>query len=299
MRRGIFIGRFQPFHIGHLSVLYKMDNAKVLDELIIGIGSAQIDNTAYNPFTAKEREEMIRQSVTLKKPYHIVKINDIYNYPKWVSYVERLTPKFQVVYAENTVVKRLFNEKGYEVRSIPFLYGISATIIRKMMIRDGGWGNYIPEKTQEIILKINGIKRLKSITGEYMKPSVTVDIIIDYKKEGIILIKRKNEPFKNCWALPGGFLEVGQETTENAAIREAKEETSLDIKLGDLTLFGVYSKPERDPRGPTVTIVYSTKVNEGVLKGADDALEAKVFNQIPDNLAFDHNEILMDYVLNT
>ena len=90
--------------------------------------------------------------------------------------------------------------------------------------------------------------------GEYKKPSLTVDIFIYNNKKEFILIKRKNEPFKNYWALPGGFVDYG-EIDENAAIREAKEETSIDVELKEL--INVYSNPNRDSRGHTVSIAYT------------------------------------------
>ncbi|MDH5716849.1 MAG: NUDIX hydrolase [Spirochaetia bacterium] len=125
----------------------------------------------------------------------------------------------------------------------------------------------------------------------YKNPYPTVDIIIEIKN-GIILIKRKNEPFG--WALPGGFVDEG-EMVEQAAIREAKEETSLDIHLFDI-LYS-YSNPKRDPRKHTISTVFIAKA-EGNPKGMDDALEAKIFllENLPDNIVFDHLEIMQDYI---
>lgn len=121
-------------------------------------------------------------------------------------------------------------------------------------------------------------------------PFPTVDIIIEYK-DGIILIKRKNPPIG--WALPGGFVDYG-ESIEDAAIREAKEETGLDISL--IRQFRTYSDPNRDPRFHTISTVYIAK-GEGILSAGDDAKEAEVFtkNNLPNNIAFDHKKILEDY----
>ncbi|EHR78149.1 NUDIX hydrolase [Thermococcus litoralis DSM 5473] len=122
--------------------------------------------------------------------------------------------------------------------------------------------------------------------------SLTVDLVILHK-DGIVLIKRRNEPYKGYWALPGGFVEYG-ERVEDAAIREAKEETGLDVEL--LDLIGVYSDPKRDPRGHTVTIAFLAK-GKGTLKGGDDASEARVFklDEVKDlKLAFDHGKIIED-----
>ena len=104
--------------------------------------------------------------------------------------------------------------------------------------------------------------------GKYKIPSLTTDIFIFDNNFNFILIKRKNDPFKNYWALPGGFVDYG-ECVEDAAIREAKEETSIDVKLENL--INIYSKPDRDPRGHTISIVYSAKGNLEDRKANDDA----------------------------
>jgi ADP-ribose pyrophosphatase YjhB (NUDIX family) len=121
-------------------------------------------------------------------------------------------------------------------------------------------------------------------------PDLTVDIIIEYN-DNIVLIKRKNPPYG--WALPGGFVDYG-ETVESAAAREAKEETSLD--LIDLQQFKVYSDPSRDPRGHSVSVVFTAK-GKGILKPDSDAANAKLFdrNNLPENITFDHRQILEDY----
>lgn len=129
--------------------------------------------------------------------------------------------------------------------------------------------------------------------AKYRNPALTVDIIIEKDSE-IVLIKRKNDPFKGSWAIPGGFVDYG-ETVEHAAVREAFEETSLHVKLENLV--GVYSDPNRDPRGHTVTIAYTASIKEGFLKADDDACDAEFISidklgSIP--LAFDHNLILSD-----
>jgi len=125
---------------------------------------------------------------------------------------------------------------------------------------------------------------------EYKNPIPTVDIIIEMEG-GIVLIKRKNPPYG--WALPGGFVEYG-ESLEDAAIREAKEETGLDVV--ELRQFHTYSAPDRDPRHHTISTVFTGK-GRGVLKGSDDAVEAKIFTEdnLPDEIAFDHRKILDDY----
>lgn len=123
----------------------------------------------------------------------------------------------------------------------------------------------------------------------FKRPKLAVDFIIKLN-EGIVLVKRKN--FPQGWAIPGGFVEYG-ETVEAAAVREAKEETNLDIEIE--YLLGVYSDPSRDPRGHTVSIAFVC-TGKGALNAGDDAAEARVFklDEIP-KLAFDHNKVIEDF----
>lgn len=130
--------------------------------------------------------------------------------------------------------------------------------------------------------------------ANYKIPSLTADIFIFDDDFNFILIKRKNDPYKDCWALPGGFVEYG-ESVETAAIREAKEETSIDVELKNLV--NVYSKPDRDPRGHTVTVAFTAKGNMNNMKADSDAKEIAIFsaeNLDEIEIAFDHEEIIKD-----
>lgn len=121
-------------------------------------------------------------------------------------------------------------------------------------------------------------------------PSPTVDVVIALPGDRVVLVRRKNPP--PGWALPGGFVDEG-ETIEAAAVREAKEETGLDVTLTDLLY--VYSDPRRDPRRHTLSAVFLGRA-EGEPAGGDDAAEARAFawNALPSPIAFDHAEILRD-----
>ncbi|MBN1280671.1 MAG: NUDIX hydrolase [Candidatus Thermoplasmatota archaeon] len=122
-------------------------------------------------------------------------------------------------------------------------------------------------------------------------PALTVDGIL-LRGQSVLLVQRKHPPFQGAWALPGGFVEYG-ETTEKALVREMLEETSLHVSIRSLV--GVYSDPQRDPRGHTVTVAYLVRRVSGSLEAGDDASTVKFFKrqQLP-VLAFDHARILKD-----
>ncbi len=120
---------------------------------------------------------------------------------------------------------------------------------------------------------------------------LAVDVVIVFPDRSFVLIRRRNPPFAGCWAIPGGFVEYG-EAVEEAAVREAEEETGLKVEL--VRLIGVYSKPERDPRGHVVSIAFLAKPVGGELRVCDEVAEVKLFREIPMNMAFDHEEILKD-----
>lgn len=130
---------------------------------------------------------------------------------------------------------------------------------------------------------------------KYRNPILTVDILIECVtpdgKQGVVLIHRKNIP--KVWAIPGGFVDYG-ESVEEAACREALEETSLKVEL--IKQFHCYSDPSRDPRQHNISIVFIAKAN-GIPKAADDADDIGLYNMdnIPEDLGFDHNQILEDY----
>lgn len=125
---------------------------------------------------------------------------------------------------------------------------------------------------------------------EYRNPTPTVDIIIEVEG-GVVLIERRNRPVG--WALPGGFVDEG-ESVASAAVREAREETTLEVEL--LEQFHCYSDPNRDPRQHTISVVFIARA-QGMPRGADDARQARVFatDALPSPLVFDHEQILRDY----
>jgi nicotinamide-nucleotide adenylyltransferase len=158
----LFIGRFQPFHIGHLKVL--QNTSIKYDEIIIGIGSSQYSHNRNNPFTADERKIMVEMS--LKKVgisnFKIILIPDIHNPPKWVDHVLSIFTDFDIVITNNKLTKSLFSEKGYSVEKTP-LYDkkhYSGKEIRRRMIAGERWAHLVPEEVVNVIKEINGEQRV-------------------------------------------------------------------------------------------------------------------------------------------
>ena len=123
---------------------------------------------------------------------------------------------------------------------------------------------------------------------------LTADCAVINRRGEVLLVRRGGDPFKGCWALPGGFMEM-DETIEHCAVRELEEETAIRVCEGDLRLIGVYSAPGRDPRGRTVTAAYMVAVDDCAANAGDDAAEVRWWplNALPP-LAFDHAQIIAD-----
>jgi len=168
MKRGLFIGRFQPFHLGHLHIIKFA--LKEVKELIIGIGSSQKENTNDNPFTVKERIEMIDSALPANEisNYTLYPIPDYPSDNKWTEEVETLIPNFDIVYMsdKNTFgekwIERCFKE-NYMIKKIKALKGIDSTTIREKMLNDEIWQDLVPEEIKDYIEKIKGVKRLKNL----------------------------------------------------------------------------------------------------------------------------------------
>ena len=132
-------------------------------------------------------------------------------------------------------------------------------------------------------------------TYEYERPMLTADCAVVNPRGELLLVRRGGEPFKGCWALPGGFMEM-DETIEHCAVRELEEETGIRVTEDNLRLIGIYSTPGRDPRGRTVTAAYAVTVDDECTANAgDDAAEVRWWSlsELPP-MAFDHNDIVKD-----
>ena len=163
-RRGLYVGRFQPPHKGHIKII--QDLLDRVDELIIAIGSAQVSHELDNPFTAGERISMLRLALREAGAdldrCHLIPVPDVEAHSTWVSSVLTYVPKFDVVFTNEALTTRLFKEAGFKVESIPFyrrqIY--SSTEVRQRMLRGKDWEELVPPSVAEFIKEIGGVERL-------------------------------------------------------------------------------------------------------------------------------------------
>ncbi|WP_293033004.1 nicotinamide-nucleotide adenylyltransferase [Natronococcus sp.] len=164
--RGFYIGRFQPFHNGHRNMVEQI--ADDVDELVLGIGSADDSHSVRNPFTAGERIMMITKSlVDTDVVTYAVPIEDLERNSVWVSHVQSMSPDFDVAYSNNPLVVQLFREADFEVHQSPMFNRevLEGTEVRERMINDGDWESLVPEAVVEVVEEINGIERIQMVSG--------------------------------------------------------------------------------------------------------------------------------------
>ena len=160
---GLLIGRFQPFHLGHLEAfrfaLLKIEN------LWIGIGSSNKPSEKNNPFTADERKEMILSSIddSISNRVQVFFIPDFKNHEKWIENIDLIVPDFDVIFTTDEITKSLYSKRGKEIISIPFTKRetLSGTNIRKIIQSDQDWEKLVPEGTKTVLKKIDANNRLK------------------------------------------------------------------------------------------------------------------------------------------
>lgn len=165
--KALFIGRFQPFHNGHLLVLQHLSSE--YQEIIIGIGSSQYTNTKENPFSCKERTRMITHSLDVVNihNYRVVSIPDIHNPPQWVAHVLLIVSDFDVVISNNPFTKKLFSEKGYTVKGTSYFERkkYSGKEIRRRISQNEPWEDLVPQEVYKILMQIQGVERIKTSTS--------------------------------------------------------------------------------------------------------------------------------------
>lgn len=166
--RGLFIGRFQPLHLGHVSIMEAA--LQGVGELVVGIGSAECSHLPRDPFTAGERIEMVN-ALSRQRGWNDrvipVPIRDVNRYSIWVSHVLSLCPRIDVVFSNNPLTIRLFSEAGYEVRSTKLVdrHELSGAGIRDRIASEGEWEHLVPEPVLELLKELKGPERIKELIG--------------------------------------------------------------------------------------------------------------------------------------
>jgi len=166
--RGVYVGRFQPFHLGHLDAIKHV--LEEVEEIVVVIGSAQYSHNVNDPFTAGERLVMVRNALEEAEVdsarVWVVPVPDVHLHMMWVASVEGYTPKFQIVYSNEPLTKRLFMESGYKVKGIPFFERqfYSSTLVREKMRVDESWRTLVPKSVADYILEIDGVNRVRELS---------------------------------------------------------------------------------------------------------------------------------------
>ena len=162
---GLMIGRFQPFHMGHLEAL-QFALSKV-DKLWVGLGSSNKPPQKNNPFSAEERKNMILSSIDdeIKEKISIYFIPDLDNHVKWIEKIDTIVPKFDIVFSNDELTKHLYSKRAVQVIPIPFLKRdiLSGTNIRELIISDQKWDDLVPEGTKNFLINTSAKERLKNL----------------------------------------------------------------------------------------------------------------------------------------
>jgi len=309
MDYAVFIGRFQPMHIGHEQVINTA--LGVANRVIIIIGSANRSRTPKNPWTVQERADMIRSVFPDTDRVRIVHMNDQSNDQKWVGSVQdavsiaKLTDGWKDI-TNIAIIGHNKDESSFYLKMFPQWTSLDhnmnevvhATDLRELYFEGKNLKflrSLVPETVYSaltsfrekeafttLVDEFNFIKQYKKswASAPYAPSFVTVDAVV-VQSGHVLLIKRRAAPGKNTWALPGGFVNQ-HERLENAMIRELREETMLKVPdpvlRGSIFAREVYDDPMRSERGRTITHAYGIQLPPGVLPkvvGSDDAVKAK------------------------
>lgn len=283
--KAIYVGRFQPFHNGHLHAIGQIQNDGI-KQIVIGIGSCQEAQTEKNPFSYLERKAMIEKVLPNVK---IIPIPDFNNLKLWSEYIQYKAAEVTTIYTGNNWTAKAFAKTGIKVKKLKYISPANGTIIRNKIKQGEDISKDVPKGIYEYVKKNESRAWMMDIKG---RPQIATDGIIRYQNK-IVLIERKFPPFG--YALPGGFIEEG-ESADKAMQREIKEE--INLETSNVKFVGTYSNPKRDPRGHVISIAYSAE-GLGDLKAQDDAKKVLLIDikeALELELTFDHKEIIKDYL---
>lgn len=307
----VFIGRFQPFHLGHLQVINTaLEQAK---QVIVLVGSSFQPRTIRNPWSFKEREQFIRGAFpTETQPRLKIMpiVDDMYNDQNWIARVQQAVQSVIESEVHTTpprvgLIGHSKDETSYYLSLFPqwssvrvpsYQNGLSATPIREHYFLEGLISDQLPASVQTQLAQFKTTEGYEQVSGEwqfvrqyqqswanapYPPTFVTVDAVV-IQSGHVLLIQRRARPGKGLWALPGGFVNQ-DETLRDAVIRELREETRIKIPApvlqGSIVKTQVFDHPERSARGRTITLAYLIELKpdaQGLpkVKGSDDAQAA-------------------------
>lgn len=334
----VYIGRFQPPHLAHIEIMKQA--LKQAENLIVLVGSAMQPRTIKNPWTWYEREDMIYQSLPmpLAERVEVEPLRDVmYNDQQWAEQVQQLVAQHASPSDKVGIIGYSKDESSYYLSMFPQweqidvgnIEDIHATDIRNALFEmeedmfDLRIGRNLPSAIHDYLKafamtpEFEQLKREYAFVEAYKKawesapyaPTfVTVDAVV-IQSGHILLVRRRAEPGRGLWALPGGFLDPG-ERIKRAVVRELREETK--VKLPEGLLQGkaddqeprIYDHPSRSLRGRTITNAFLFELPAGPLpkvKGSDDADKAKwiplsTFKNMEDQMFEDHYHIINDMI---
>src|ERR1700747_68574 len=334
----VYTGRFEPFHNAHLKTM--LAAAELADQVIVIIGSAHQPRTFKNPFTWTERRDMIHESLAFtdvyKKAHFIFEPNrdTIYNDPAWVVRVQEIvdvctdpTHKIAIIgYEKDSATKEYLNMfPQWDLVKVAASDPLNATDIRKLYFNHNFNMNFvanvIPDSVLEFLTKFRNTEDFDQIIRErehieeykkqfaalpYEPIFVTADAVV-FQSGHVLMVKRKSEPGKGLWALPGGFVNASTDkSVRAAAIRELEEETQIALSTNTLdrciTDYHVFDAINRSARGRTITHAFKFELYNGPLtkvKGADDAEKARwvPISELDSSEVFeDHYEIIQHFL---
>ncbi len=329
----VLIGRFQPLHSAHLEIIKRC--TALTDQLVVIVGSANQPRTYKNPFTFDERKQMILAATAglSMRVYVEPNIDTIYNDQAWAVRVQGIHSKYRILGTKDAIIGHKKDESSFyldmfpqwEFVNVEQIEPLGATDIRDLYFKQSFNSNFIknvvPETTYDFLMKFRQTEEFQQIIRErefvetykkqyaslpYPPIFVTSDAVV-IQSGHVLMIKRRSEPGKGLWALPGGFVNANTDrSVEEAAIRELREETGIKVPApvlrGNIVRARVFDAIDRSARGRTITHAFHIQLPDGELpkvKGSDDAEKARwvpIAEVQSDQCFEDHYEILQHFV---